>query len=137
MNRPIMTKAELDQHHHQRHGRDYEQSDDGYEDMGLAESQGWTTIANWGHDGWDLGEWPYVAIYTRVTSGKFEVQQIVEGDHDIYRFDNEDDQHAAIDYLFLWYAAGRPWAPLDFDDRDQLDAGDLEVNEKYRGPMPH
>ena len=65
--RKIMTAAELDGFKNGEHGRDYRISGDGYDDMGIAIKQGWTVLANWGRDGWDLGEWPYVAIYIRNT----------------------------------------------------------------------
>jgi hypothetical protein len=49
------------------------------------------------------------------------MQQIVEGDHTLYRFSSEEDRNAAIDYLFLWYAAEKSWAPLEYEDREKLD----------------
>lgn len=129
MMRPVMTKDELAKHWTGRRSRNYKKSDDGYDDMALAEQAAWSAIANWGRDGWDLGEWPYVAIYKR----GLEVMQIVEGDHDLYRFETIQDRDAAIDYLFLWYAAGKSWAPLTYEDRERLDAGELEVEERFRG----
>jgi hypothetical protein len=141
--RPIMTRAELAEHHVAAHGRDYSRACDGYEDMEVAEGEGWRVVANWGRDGWDLGGWPYVAIYTRERAETPELQlrgacwellQVVEGDHDVYRFDSEADREAAMDYLFLWYAAGSDWAPLTYEQREALDAGTLDVEAKWRGP---
>ncbi len=137
MARPIMTRDELAQHHVKDHGRNYLLSDDGYGDMEVAERQGWHAIPSWGRDGWDLGNWPYVAIYTRETDGKFEMQQVVEGDHSVYSFDSAEDREAAIDYLFLWYAAGNSqhWAPITTDQREMLDIGyPLVIPAKWRGP---
>lgn len=142
--RPIMTSQELAEHHVSGHGRDYRFSDDGYGDMEVAGKQGWRAIAGWGRDGWDLGDWPYVVIYTReraetpelqLRDAKWELQVIVEGDHSVYRFDSEEDRTAALDYMFLWYAAGEDWAPLKYEDRERLDAGELEVDGKFRGPF--
>jgi hypothetical protein len=62
------------------------------------------------------------------------MQQIVKGDHPLYRFSSEEDRNAAVDYLFLWYAAEKCWAPLEYEDREKLDRGELEVDEKFRGP---
>lgn len=143
--RPRMTRAELAEHRVGSHSRNYRLSCDGYGDMEVAERQLWHTVALWGRDGWNLGDWPYVSFYVRETNdgglsedGKmrrlYEMQVIVEGDHDVYRFDSEADREAAIDYLFLWYAAGKRWAPLKETDRDQLDAGTLVVEDKWRGP---
>lgn len=143
--RPIMTAAELAEHRVGAHGRDYTRSDDGYGDMSEARGEGWRVISGWGRDGWDLGDWPYVSIMIRdraetpelqLRGSRFEMQTICEGDHDVYRFDHEEDRTAALDYLFLWYAAGEDWAPLTYEDRARLDAGELgDVDPKFRGPF--
>lgn len=155
--RPIMTRAELAAHQVDAYGRDYSVSDDGYSDMEAESVHGWTPIAGWGVDGWDLGDWPYVVISTRhrgndITPERWEVMQTVEGDRTVYSFDVAEDCRAAIDYLFLWYAIGRQaealgdgdpdWANLGAWDADlgnyparvALDAGTLTVPERLRGP---
>ena len=141
--RPMMTAAELRTHQATQYGRDYRFSDDGYSDMEVEGKRGWRAIAGWGRDGWDLGSWPYVVIYRResgdagssfVVGQRFELMQICEGDRTVYTFASREDRNAAIDYLFLWYAAGEDWAPLSYEDRAKLDAGELTVDEKFRGP---
>ena len=133
--RPLMTAAELAEHKVRSYGRNYAESDDGYTDMEAEERRGWTAISSWGYSGWDLGGWPYVAMYHRERGGKFELMQIVEGDRDVYSFESEADRYAATDYLFLWYSAGKQWAPLRYEDRAALDAGELSVLPKFRGPV--
>lgn len=151
-----MGKAELAEHEVRKWGRDYAESDDGYSDMAAEEKRGWSVIASWGSDGWDLGHWPYVMIYTREAGGHplppiapagpgrfqvqelaFELLEIVEGDRTLWQFGTEDDRTAAIDYLFLWYAAheGHRWSPVRVDQQTALEAGDLPVDEKFRGPF--
>ena len=133
--RPLMTRDELATHEVTQYGRNYAESCDGYEDMEAEQDRGWHSCASWGRDGWDLGNWPYVVIYRRkLAGGKFGVMQIVEGDRTVYHFGSEADRDAAIDYLFLWYAAEEDWAPLSYEDRARLDAGELTVDEKFRGP---
>lgn len=129
-----MTREELASHRNFSHGRDWTVSGDGYDDMEQAGKRRWHAEANWGRDGWNLGSWPYVAIYLRDTGDAYELQQIVEGDHDVYVFDSAQDRERAVDYLFLWYAAGQSWAPLGYEDRDALDRGELTVDAKWRGP---
>lgn len=138
-----MTAAELAEHRTASHGRDLSRSDDGYDDMYLAHAEGWQPLATWGRDGWNLGNWPYVAIYVRdraetpelqLRGAKHELMQITEGDHTLYRFDHAKDRNAAIDYLFLWYSADKSWAPLTYEQRAQLDTGELSVDGKFRGP---
>jgi hypothetical protein len=134
--RPIMTASELAVHQVDSFGRDYSKSDDGYGDMEVAANEGWTAISGWGRDGWDLGDWPYVVIYAR----DHELRQIVEGDSTVYAFDNVDDLHAAIDYLFIWYGLRREYDEwtvegLTYDKRDALDNGELRVPERFRGPF--
>jgi hypothetical protein len=141
--RPLMTAAELREHQATQYGRNYAESDDGYSDMDAEQGRGWHALAGWGRDGWDLGDWPYVAIYTReagdrgslfVPGRRFELMQICEGDRTQYAFETRAERDAAVDYLFLWYAAGKRWAPLSYEDRAKLDAGELTVDEKFRGP---
>lgn len=129
-----MTAAELAEHKTGEHGRDYTVSCDGYDDMEQAAAQGWHVLSNWGRDGWDLGDWPYVAISVRTVKGKWQVQQVCEGDHTMYEFASEADRDRAIDYLFLWYAADKFWAPLKWEDRERLDRGELDVEYRFRGP---
>ena len=129
-----MTREELAKHQFRTYGRDYRESDDGYGDMEAEERRGWHAIPSWGRDGWDLGEWPYVILYMRVRADKHELLSICEGDRTWYQFDSRDDCYAAMDYLFLWYLAGRNYAPLSYEDRERLDKGELEVDAKWRGP---
>ena len=129
-----MTADELRSHKVNAHGRNFLLSDDGYDDMSLANKQGWRELSSWGRDGWDLGDWPYVVLYTRDTADGYELQSITEGDHTVYEFSSYDDRDRAINYMFLWYAAGQSWAPLAWDDREKLDRGELDVDEKFRGP---
>ena len=131
--RPLATLAELRRHHAGRHSRDL-QSSDGYDDIEAAHRDGWHEVPSWGRDGWNLGNWPYVIICTRDQNGAFELLTIVEGDHDVYSFDTQADRDAAIDYLFLWYAAAEDWAPIAADERPRLDAGEVVVAELWRGP---
>lgn len=135
MTRKIMTRDELAAHKADAHGRNFLRSGDGYDDMRLASHYGWHPIPSWGRDGWDLGDWPYVVISERDTPAGFELQQAVEGDHTTWRFPSEENRNAAVDYLFLWYAADKKWAPLTWDDRDALDTGEFTVDEKFRGPF--
>lgn len=141
--RKIMTAAELREAQAGSHGRDYSESDDGYGDMEAEGKRGWEVIPAWGRDGWDLGAWPYVSVLTRIVNqggldsdGKlvrsYELMQICEGDRTVYRFSSQGDRDAAIDYLFLWYAAEKDWAPVH--DRAALDAGTVEVDARFRGP---
>lgn len=142
--RPIMTRAELAERHYADHGRNYAASDDGYDDMDLATKRGWRVLSAWGRDGWDLGEWPYVTFAIKdatedTAKGRYLLLTTCEGDHTYYGFDSNGDRDAAIDYLFLWYAAGSSWGercdlPLTWEDRDKLDNGELEVEGKWRGP---
>lgn len=160
--RPIMTAVELAEHATAAYGRNYLESDDGYSDLEAEERRGWTAMANWGRDGWDLGTWPYVILYTRdiatctscganltdgsgdgtnghwpdctSTAGRFGLLQICEGDRTAWAFASVEDRNAALDYLFLYYAADKPWAPLTWEDRPRLDAGQLTVEDRFRGP---
>lgn len=133
--RPVMGRKELRAHLVRSHGRDYAVSCDGYEDMESARDEGWHPVAGWGQDGWDLGSWPYVAIYRRERDGRHEMMQVVEGDHDQYAFPTLADLEAALDYLFLWYAAGESWCPIPLSDKDRIGSSGFEVEARFRGPF--
>lgn len=139
--RPVMTSDELSARQVDSHGRDYSRSDDGWDDMEVAASEGWSAVSGWGRDGWDLGEWPYVVVSVRdVAADRWEMRQTVEGDTTVYRFATTSDRDAAIDYLFVWYGLGKEydeWVAegLTHDKREALDAGTLRVPERFRGPF--
>jgi hypothetical protein len=155
--RAIATRRELAEAQVDSHGRDYSRSDDGYDDMEVARSEGWTVLSGWGRDGWDLGDWPYVVLSIRRVAGApvqglepaWELLSVVEGDHTVYRFTSADDREAAIDYLFVWYGIGRDYeewgreglnqvwtdGTLTKDTRKMLDEGTLPVPERLRGPF--
>ena len=89
-------------------------------------SQGWSVQAGWGSKGWDLGEWPYVAYYLRTTGGKFQLLQIVEGDHSLYEFDTKELRAAAIDGIF---ERGNSFAYV----QEEIAAG-IITGDEWRGP---
>lgn len=151
--RRVMAQIELQRHHVRNWGRNYSESDDGYSDMEAEERRGWHATAGWGRDGWDLGDWPYVMLYIRrhdstkcdpicVLAGPrgsdfcpaWELLVIVEGDRSHYAFGSSIDLRAAVDYLFLWHAAGQPWSPVTYENRSLLEAGTLLVERRFRGP---
>lgn len=132
--RPIMTADELRSHKVDAYGRDYSRSDDGYDDMDVNfKDGGWHAVSSWGLSGWDLGQWPYVVISVR--DADFDLLSTCEGDRDVYHFDTPEDRDAAIDYLFLWYAASKDYSDFPAIDRDALNAGNVTVDERYRGPF--
>lgn len=105
--------------------------DDGYDRMGFAQNAGWTPIAAWGRDGWDLGSWPLVCVYFRTraaapcaahapdTAGGcticiqpvFERAVDVEGDVTVEQYETRDERDQATDEtaLFYWLADGAEW----------------------------
>lgn len=135
--RKIMSRAELAGHRTDEHGRRW--GDDGYDEMDVAARKGWRVLAGWGRDGWDLGEWPYVCIYVRdvAIDNGFQLMQICEGDHEYWSFESNGEREAAIDYLFLWYAAGCEYKdfPINYENRDDLDKGELDIDIRFRGPV--
>lgn len=87
--------------------------------------------------------------HTIRSTRRYQMRQTCEGDTTEYSFATTDDRDAAIDYLFVWYgiskgheewtAAGlyQAWGPdgkLLYSARERLDAGTLEVPERFRGP---
>jgi hypothetical protein len=135
MMRKIMTAAELANYHVAREGRSPLSDGDGYSDIEVNEGRGYHAVGSWGRNGWDLGDWPYVVLSTCDRSEGFLLLSVCEGDHDLYSFSSEEDRNAALDYLFLWYGARQDWCPITEEQRTDLDAGRIEVDEKFRGPF--
>lgn len=145
--RQVMSARELDRYRVGRSSR-HALLDDGWDDLERGVRDGWAAIPAWGLSGWDLGEWPYVVISTRRRGTAWELRQVVEGDATTWRFASEEDRDAAVDYLFLWYGIAQEYSEwiadgiAGWDDdtrsypaRDALDAGELTVPDKYRGPF--
>ena len=107
---------------------------DGYDAMETNRSAGFSPLAGWGRDGWDLGDWPYVVYSTRVKNGKYDLLEVVEGDHKLYSFNTLEDLHAAIDLIFI--CANFEYLGLTYDEfKTSLNSdtwGPVDVT--YRGP---
>lgn len=97
--------------------------DDGYEFMAAGTAAGWSAVAAWGKDGWDLGSWPYVVVLFRDRIVKpstldndpavkaYERATYLEGDVTVETFATADDREKATDEtaLFYWKADGADW----------------------------
>lgn len=108
---------------------------DGYDVMPVAKRSGWSDVDAWGHDGWNLGDWPYVVIYHRNQVGADKPWQLayyVEGDVTVYGYATEDERTRATDELafFHWKHNPEPWAKRDLADIETVD----QLPAKYRGP---
>lgn len=77
---------------------------------------------------------PGVTVLAPEDKPRFELMQICEGDRTVYRFDSIEDRNAAVDYLFLWYSADESWSPVTWQNRAELDDGELKVDDRLRGP---
>ena len=150
--RPVMSAAELDEHQ-SRARVNLGIVGDGYDQMGVLEDRGgWNVVSSWGCDGWDLGSWPYVMIYTKrvIVPGHpstgvlddtvaYGLATNCEGDFDTYTFATIEDRNAAMDYLFGWYTLAE--GSLGWFEglpegitREDLDAGTATIPTAYRGP---
>lgn len=62
-----------------------DRENEGYDWIEAIEEHGWGALNDWGHDGYTLGNWPYVivaATYTKDATGVmvYGVAQYIEGD---------------------------------------------------------
>lgn len=136
--RPVMSAAELATHSDRR-PRNVGIIGDGYDQMEVLEHRkGWHAVSSWGCDGWDLGSWPYVVVYTWGTN-LYRLAVNCEGDLDTYSFATIEDRNAAMDYLFGWYTLAE--GSLGWFEglpegitREDLDAGTADIPTAYRGP---
>jgi hypothetical protein len=103
---------------------------DGYDRAGIVRKVGFEPISAWGRDGWDLGDWPYVMVFGRLTARGFEVVVNCEGDAFTERFDTLEDRNAYIDGIALDY-----WRMLE-NGPDVSKVGSVEeMPAEYRGPF--
>lgn len=92
---------------------------DGYGAIELAKRDGWHAVPSWGRDGWDLGGWPYVIVFTRTKGGPdlagppkpFEVAYYVEGDVNVFSFETVEERNEKIDGIafFHWRNRNESW----------------------------
>jgi hypothetical protein len=101
---------------------------DGYDRQSLARKHWWLAVPAWGRDGWNLGSWPLVTIYTREAPDGFYLAENVEGDVTTYRFDMIEERDAATDALafFHWKWASEEWV-------DGIDSAQ-DMPDHLRGP---
>lgn len=85
---------------------------DGYEMIDVVATGGWRARGDWGRDGWNLGQWPYVIVFTRQTAADaFQLAYYVEGDVTLYEYPSAELRDAAIDAIafFHWSSNGEAW----------------------------
>jgi hypothetical protein len=76
---------------------------DGYDVMDFASVRGWRPVASWGADGWDLGSWPLVVMYTRTNQDRWEYVEYIEGDVTAFRFPDQKTRDTVIDGAAFWH----------------------------------
>ena len=83
----------------------------GYDFIEYAIKHGWRPIPSWGSEGWDLGEWPYVAVLHRNEAGRFSLAYYVESDLELKHFASREERDAYTDELaaFHWRHSGEEW----------------------------
>ena len=85
-------------------------ADNGYDWITQMQACGWTAVAAWGQDGWDLGEWPYnvtVVYWFRICGAHAElgdgerwaVANRIEGDLEVRVFTTFQERCEHIDRI--------------------------------------
>ncbi len=100
---------------------------DGYDFMHGAAEHGWAALSNWGEDGWDAGDWPYVIIFIRGHKDiGYWTMVHVEGDLSVNKFDTMGEALQNLDTTVHFYWTGSPsrYGLVDVDLADP----------KYHGP---
>jgi len=80
---------------------------DGYDIMKVAEARGWHAIAGWAKEGYDMGSWPYVVVYSCKRAGKFLIAVYVEGDMTQYALPDKETRNALLDNIAFFYWKNR------------------------------
>lgn len=108
---------------------------DGYDWIDAIAEDGWTAIPNWGSEGWDLGQWPYVVVAAIRTADRignlFGVATYCEGDVTTRYFRTKRAQWDAItEQAFFSWKNGQAAGPAD------LPAAAAELPARDRAPYP-
>jgi hypothetical protein len=111
------------------HGRDDAEgySLDGYDWIDAAATTNWYAMANWGKDGWDCGQWPYVIL--TLAKGQDEagpfygITTYCEGDLTTTFFRSQAEQWKAITAWCHWsWVMGQGDGPKDLPaDLENID----------------
>ncbi len=91
---------------------------DGYEWMDKIGAEGWAAVPNWGSEGWDLGQWPYVMVAATKTADKngalYGMATYCEGDTTTSWFRSQIAQWEAItEQAFFSWTMGQAPGPAD------------------------
>lgn len=94
--------------------------DDGYSWMDQLTE--WAVVPNWGLDGWDLGEWPYVIVATCSVRphGPYGVVTYCESDLEVQAFATHEERIAAIDRIAEFYWRLKDEGPPELPDTGPL-----------------
>ncbi|MFJ6281338.1 hypothetical protein [Arthrobacter subterraneus] len=108
---------------------------DGYDWMETLEDTGWSTLPNWGSDGWDAGAWPLIIFAVARTSDEsgelFGYGTYVEGDTAAHWFRSQDACFEAItEEVFFHWQTGQSDGPTN------LPATAGELPDPDRKPYP-
>jgi hypothetical protein len=89
---------------------------DGYEWIEAIAEDGWAALSNWGSEGWDLGQWPYVIVAGTRTADRtghlFGAATYCEGDVTCRYFRTQRAQWEAItEQAFFSWSNGQAHGP--------------------------
>lgn len=104
----------------------------GYDAIEFAhDKRGWQAMPNWGRDGYDLGQWPYIIIFWRnLKDGRRQVAEYCEGDVVVYTCPSDEIRQQVTDELAFWHwkFQDREWV-ASYETVDDLPA---ELRGPYR-----
>ena len=101
---------------------------DGYDRAEMVARIGWQSMASWGVNGWDLGDWPYVMVYRRTRTDDdgvtwYGLAVNVEGDTDLTEYRTEDDWRAKVQEVAEFYWRHNGNGPTAEDRAEGLHLG--------------
>ena len=108
---------------------------DGYDWKEEIETEGWAVIPNWGIDGWDLGQWPYVMVAGTRTADEngplWGMATYCEGDVATTWYRDQKAHWAAVtaEAHFSW-VNGQAHGPKDLPEKLE------DIPAQYAQPYP-
>ncbi len=106
----------------------------GYEMMEIANTHGWTPVAGWGKDGYDLGSWPYLIVFVNRRDNQHLIATYCEGDITQYQCPTDLIRNQIItEIAFYHWKHSEYSAPPNMEKYNSTEDLPDELKGPYRG----
>ena len=104
---------------------------DGFDFIDEAGKRGWHAVPAWGAQGWDLGDWPLVIMFVRLSDTGYGCMRHTEGDLDVWMFEPTAEGRTSVSAKVDEWAIEH-WRRYP-DDAPDLPPEGEPIPEQFRG----